>query len=127
MSTHPYTTERLERLELIFKSSPRKKELLKVARSVSDNLFRALVPLYLARGSTVDVTSPIASKWWAQHGVKISGPVVARALREHVGYARQMKTTGLQITPNGVKYVEACIVARQRVIPGVKNSFGYVA
>lgn len=100
------TKQRDTQLERLLSSNPKAKKLIKAARSNVDNLLRALIPLYVALpASGVRVTSGGTSRLWAKHGVKISGPAVARALREHVGYARGTKA-GPIITPNGLKYIE---------------------
>ncbi len=85
---------------------PRKANLIKAGKQ-KDQLLRSLIPLYVARG-TVEVSSGITSKFWAKHGITYAAPNVAKALREHVGYARRT-AKGPQITPNGVKYVEQAL------------------
>lgn len=86
---------------------PGKNALIK-AGTHPDQLLRSLIPLYLAQGSGVDVTSGVITTFWKKHGVKFAAPNAAKALRQHVGYARQTKG-GREITPNGVKYVEAAV------------------
>lgn len=86
---------------------PAKAALVK-AGSQPDQLLRSLIPLYLAQQSGAKVTSGTINKFWQKHGVKFAAPNAAKALREHVGYARASKN-GPQITPNGVKYVEAAL------------------
>lgn len=86
---------------------PAKAALVK-AGTQPDQLLRSLIPLYLAQGSGVDVTSGVIHKFWSKHGVKFAAPNAAKALREHVGYARQTKA-GREITPNGIKYVDAAL------------------
>jgi hypothetical protein len=78
-----------------------------------DQLLRSLIPLYLARNLGVEISSGTTSKFWARHGVKFAAPNAAKALREHVGYARRT-AKGPQITPNGVKYVEAAISGKKK-------------
>ncbi|MDP2269261.1 MAG: hypothetical protein Q8N23_01945 [Archangium sp.] len=85
---------------------PKKANLIKAGKQ-KDQLLRSLIPLYVARG-TVEVSSGITSKFWAKHGITYAAPNVAKALREHVGYARRT-AKGPQITPNGVKYVEQAL------------------
>ena len=63
--------------------------------------------LYVAKGA-FEVSSGTASKFWAKNGVSFAAPNVAKALREHVGYARRT-AKGPQITPNGIKYVEQAL------------------
>lgn len=92
---------------------PRKAELLRAGRTQKDQLLRSLVPLYLARNQSVEVTSGHTSKFWSLYGVKYAAPNAAKALREHVGFAR-LTRAGRQITPNGVKYVEAAMSGRAR-------------
>lgn len=86
---------------------PAKAQLIK-AGTQPDQLLRSLIPLYLAQGSGVDVTSGVITRFWKKHGVKFAAPNAAKALRQHVGYARQTKA-GREITPNGIKYVEAAV------------------
>jgi hypothetical protein len=74
-----------------------------------DSLFRALVPLYFTRAENVGhISSCDTANFWAAHGVKVQATVMAKVLREHVGYSRRTRG-GIQITPNGVKYVEAVL------------------
>ncbi|MFL5322232.1 MAG: hypothetical protein ACJ790_21425 [Myxococcaceae bacterium] len=86
---------------------PAKAHLIR-AGSQPDQLLRSLIPLYLAQESGVEVTSGTITAFWKKHGVKFAAPNAAKALREHVGYARATKA-GRQITPNGIKYVEAAL------------------
>ena len=87
---------------------PKRTALIKAGKQ-KDQLLRSLVPLYLAQKLTnVEITSGDTSEFWARHGVKYLAPNAAKALREHVGYARRTKL-GPQITPNGIKYVEAAL------------------
>jgi hypothetical protein len=86
---------------------PGKTALIKAGQQ-PDQLLRSLIPLYVAQGSGVDVTSGVITNFWKKHGVSFAAPNAAKALREHVGYARQTKA-GREITPNGVKYVEAAV------------------
>lgn len=95
----------LARLMRASKAGPK---LVKAAKKTNDNLLRALIPLYIARSVAVRVTSGGVSRFWNARGISISGPAVARAWREWVGYSRQTKT-GPQITPNGVNYVNAAL------------------
>ncbi len=97
-------------LDLVLKSleASSKRSVLIKAGKQKDQLLRSLIPLYLARNSNVEITSGVVSKFWKLHGVKYAAPNAAKALREHVGYARQTKT-GRQITPNGIKYVEQAL------------------
>lgn len=87
---------------------PKKAALIKAGRQQNDQLLRSLIPLYLAQKLSVEVSSGATSHFWKQQGVKYLAPNAAKALREHVGYARLTKT-GRQITPNGIKYVEAAL------------------
>ncbi len=84
-----------------------KKAALIKAGSQKDQLLRSLIPLYVAKGA-FEVSSGTASKFWAKNGVSFAAPNVAKALREHVGYARRT-AKGPQITPNGIKYVEQAL------------------
>lgn len=97
-------------LDLVLKAleaSSKRAMLIKAGRQ-KDQLLRSLIPLYLARNSNVEITSGVVSRFWKLHGVNYAAPNAAKALREHVGYARQTKT-GRQITPNGIKYVEQAL------------------
>jgi hypothetical protein len=102
----------VERLNRALVTHPRKDALVKAGKA-KDQLMRALIPLYLARGWDVEVTSGATSKLWKKYGVTFAPPNAAKALREHVGYARRTKA-GLQITPNGVKYVEQAFAAKKK-------------
>jgi hypothetical protein len=88
---------------------PQRAAILRAGRG-KDQLLRSLIPLYLAQGLEVDVTSGTVTKLWARHGVKFAAPNAAKALREHEGYARRTGA-GPLITPNGVKYVEDALAA----------------
>ena len=91
---------------------PKKAALIKAGKQ-KDQLLRSLIPLYVSRG-TVEVSSGLTSKFWAKHGVTYAAPNVAKALREHVGYARRTAKGGPQITPNGVKYVEQALSGKNK-------------
>lgn len=91
-------------------SSSKKAALIKAGKQ-KDQLLRSLIPLYVARN--VDVSSGVTSKFWAKHGVSFAAPNVAKALREHVGYARRT-AKGPQITPNGIKYVELALSGKNK-------------
>jgi hypothetical protein len=87
---------------------PKKAALIRSGKQ-KDQLLRSLVPLYLAQKlPNLEITSGDTSEFWKLHGVKYLAPNAAKALREHVGYARRTKS-GPQITPNGIKYVEAAL------------------
>jgi hypothetical protein len=83
---------------------PKKAALIKAGKQ-KDQLLRSLIPLYVAQKLDVEVTSGVASKLWARHGVTFAAPNAAKVLREHAGYAKR-NAKGVQITPAGVKYVE---------------------
>lgn len=86
-----------------------KRSMLVKAGKMKDQLLRSLIPLYVAQKMTdVEISSGDTSEFWKLHGVKFLAPNAAKALREHVGYARRTKV-GPQITPNGIKYVEAAL------------------
>lgn len=85
---------------------PKKAALIKAGKQ-KDQLLRSLSPLYVGRG-VVEVSSGTTSKFWAKHGITYAAPNVAKALREHVGYARRT-AKGPQITPNGIKYVDQAL------------------
>ncbi len=86
---------------------PRRADLVR-AGSQKDQLLRSLVPLYLGRIANVEVNSGLISRFWKKQGVSYFASNAAKALREHVGYARATKT-GRLITPNGVKYIESAL------------------
>ena len=89
-------------------SHPKRAALVKAGKQ-KDQLLRSLIPLYLAQKlADVEISSGDTSDFWKLHGVKFLAPNAAKALREHVGYARRTKV-GPQITPNGIKYVEAAL------------------
>ena len=87
-------------------SNSKKAALIKAGKQ-KDQLLRALIPLYVAKGN-IEVSSGTTTRFWAKHGVSFAAPNVAKALREHVGYARRT-AKGPQITPNGTKYVDAAL------------------
>lgn len=89
---------------------PKRAALIKAGKQ-KDQLLRSLIPLYLTKGG-YEITSGTTSKFWAKHGVTYAAPNAAKALREHVGYARRT-AKGLQITPNGIKYVEQSLAGRK--------------
>lgn len=91
-------------------SNSKKAALIKAGKQ-KDQLLRSLIPLYVARN--VDVSSGVTSKFWAKHGISFAAPNVAKALREHVGYARRT-AKGPQITPNGIKYVEQALSGKNK-------------
>jgi hypothetical protein len=93
----------LAQLVAAFEGHAKKAALIKAGKQ-KDQLLRALIPLYVSK-SQFEVSSGTASKFWAKYGVTFAAPNVAKALREHVGFARRT-AKGPQITPNGIKYVE---------------------
>ncbi len=88
---------------------PRRAALVKAGKQ-KDQLLRSLIPLYVTKGG-YEISSGTMSKFWAKHGVTYAAPNAAKALREHVGYARRT-SKGLQITPNGLKYVDQALAGR---------------
>lgn len=86
---------------------PQKAALLKAGKQ-KDQLLRSLIPLFIAQELEVEVSSGVASKFWAKHGVKFAAPNAAKVLREHAGYAKRT-AKGPQISPAGVKYVEEAL------------------
>jgi hypothetical protein len=84
------------------------REVLVRAGRMKDQLLRSLVPLYLVQDESVEITSGVISAFWKKQGIQYAAPNAAKALREHVGYARATKS-GRQITPNGVQYVESAL------------------
>jgi hypothetical protein len=101
----------LDLIEKALTKHPHRKQLLQGGVQ-KDQLLRSLVPLYLARSLDVEVNSGIISRFWKLHGVRYATPNAAKALREHVGYAR-IKGNGRQITPNGIRYVEDELLKRR--------------
>ena len=101
-------------LDLVLKSleSNAKRTMLVKAGKQKDQLLRSLIPLYLVRHSNVEISSGVVSHFWKLHGVKFAAPNAAKALREHVGYARNTKA-GRAITPNGIKYVEQALMMKK--------------
>jgi hypothetical protein len=89
----------------------KKSELIRAGKVHKDQLLRSLIPLYLGRNLELEVTSGHVSKFWSLYGVKYAAPNAAKVLREHVGFARNTRL-GRQITPNGIKYVEAAMNGR---------------
>lgn len=89
----------------------KKAELIRAGKVHKDQLLRSLIPLYLGRNLDTEVTSGHVSKFWSLYGVKYAAPNAAKALREHVGFARNTRL-GRVITPNGIKYVEAAMNGR---------------
>lgn len=89
------------------KGHARGKALLKAGKQ-KDQLLRSLIPLYLAKPLGIELTSGVASKFWAKHGVAFAAPNAAKVLREHKGYAKRGKD-GVRITEQGVAYVEAAL------------------
>lgn len=101
----------IDALSAAFEAHPKKAALIKGGKQ-KDQLLRALIPLYVGAKAGLDVSSGTTSKFWAKHGVKFAAPNAAKALREHVGYARRT-AKGVQITPNGVKYVETALSGKK--------------
>lgn len=97
----------LEKVLKAWHLHPKKHAFAKAGKK-KDQLLRSLIPLYLGRKDGLEITSGVMSKFWGKHGVKYQAPNAAKALREHVGYAKLTKS-GRQITPHGVKYVEAAL------------------
>lgn len=92
---------------------PKRQALVRAGKQ-KDQLLRSLIPLYIARKAELHLSSGAISRFWAVHGVKYAPPNAAKALRQHVGYAR-LDAKGRQITPNGIRYVEAALSpAKQR-------------
>lgn len=107
----PAANDALSTLLSTLDSHSKKAALIKAGKQ-KDQLLRSLIPLYVGRTANVEVSSGVTSKFWAEFGVKYAAPNAAKALREHVGYARRTKN-GNQITPNGVKYVDAALSGKK--------------
>ncbi|MBX7115639.1 MAG: hypothetical protein K1X64_15015 [Myxococcaceae bacterium] len=86
---------------------PRKKNLVKAGKK-KDQLLRSLIPLYLGRKLSLEISSGATSRFWALHGVKYKAPNAAKALRTHPGHTKRT-AKGPQITPKGVAYVEKAL------------------
>ncbi|OJT21356.1 hypothetical protein BO221_26395 [Archangium sp. Cb G35] len=86
------------------RAHPRHQELL-VAGRLKDQLLRSLIPFYLARSLSVEVTSGTTSRFWGELGVTYAAPNAAKALRLNTGFTRDTKK-GKALTAKGVKYVE---------------------
>lgn len=97
----------LSQLLAALQAHPSRAALLHLGNE-KDQLLRSLIPLYLARDLSVEVSSGTTSRFWARQGVKFAAPNAAKALREHEGYSRR-GADGPHITPAGVKYVEAAV------------------
>ncbi len=89
------------------KAHPKAKALARAGKQ-KDQLLRSLIPLYVARPLGLELTSGVASKFWAKHGVTFAAPNAAKVLREHKGYAKR-GSAGVRITEQGVAYVEAAL------------------
>lgn len=107
----PASDEPLAQVLAALDAHPKKAALIKAGKQ-KDQLLRSLIPLYVAR-SGIEISSGTTSKFWAAQGVTYAAPNVAKALREHVGYARRT-AKGPQITPNGIKYVEAALAGKTK-------------
>ncbi len=105
------TKDPLSQLISALDGNGKKAALIKAGKQ-KDQLLRSLIPLYISKGA-FEVSSGTTSKFWEKHGVKFAAPNVAKALREHVGYARRT-AKGAQITPNGVKYVEQALGGKNK-------------
>ena len=98
----------VEHLVAVLDHHPKRVALVKAGKQ-RDQLLRSLIPLYLGQKMhDVEITSGDTSHFWKLHGVKYLAPNAAKALREHIGFARRTKV-GPQITPNGIKYVETAL------------------
>jgi len=106
------TAAPVDQLVKALEAHPKRDALVKAGKQ-KDQLLRALIPLYVGRNVDGEVSSGATSKFWAKYGVKFAAPNAAKALREHVGYARRTKS-GPQITPNGVKYVEHAMASGRK-------------
>ncbi len=101
----------LHALLAALEAHPKKAALIKAGK-LKDQLLRSLIPLYVGAKAGIDVSSGTTSKFWSTHGITYAAPNAAKALREHVGYARRT-AKGVQITPNGIKYVEQAISGKR--------------
>jgi len=104
----------LQAILLLLDKHPKRPALIRAGKQ-RDDLLRALVPLYILKGTKEPhalVSSGTVSKFWKLHGVKIQGPRVARAWRERIGYSRVTRH-GRVLTPNGVQYVQHALEVRR--------------
>lgn len=99
----------VQELEAVRSNHPHGKVLAEIGTE-RDQLLRSLVPLYLARGTPLAVSSGAISRYWALHGVSFAAPNAAKALRQYRGYAKRT-ARGVSITPKGVQYVEGLLRA----------------
>lgn len=88
-------------------------KLIEAGKKQRDQLLRALIPLIIAKEVPhVFPRSPITcgdvERFWKAQGVRFLATNAAGVLRWHIGYSRRTKA-GPQITPNGVKYIEAAL------------------
>ncbi len=91
----------------LMEKHPKKIQLAKVGAS-KDQLLRSLIPLYLAKGENMEMTSGVISRFWKQQGINYAAPNAAKALRKHPGYSKDGQL-GKQIAPNGIRYVETAL------------------
>lgn len=101
----------LDTLLAALEAHPKKAALIKAGK-LKDQLLRSLIPLYVGSKAGIDVSSGTTSKFWSKHGITYAAPNAAKALREHVGFARRT-AKGVQITPNGIKYVEQALSGKR--------------
>jgi hypothetical protein len=73
-----------------------------------DQLLRSLIPLYVAKQFDLDLDSGEIARVWKRFRVQYAVPNAAKALREHVGYAKRT-SQGRRITKVGIRYVEAAL------------------
>ena len=100
----------LDLLVSALEAHPHRTDLVKAGKK-PDQLLRSLIPLYLVRKGD-GVSSGVTSRFWNLHGVRYAAPNAAKALREHKGFTK-IHRGGRQITPAGVKYVEAALKGKK--------------
>jgi len=110
--TGPSAPDALDVVVGRLESHGKRSALVKLGKQ-KDQLLRSLIPLYLAQGTKVEITSGVMSRFWKAHGVKYAAPNAAKALRNHAGYARDTKL-GKQITSTGIRYVEHALSSKLR-------------
>jgi hypothetical protein len=89
------------------RAHPMARALIRAGRR-RDQLLRSLIPLYIARQLVLDLDAGEIARVWRAFDVNYAVPNAAKALREHLGYARRTRT-GRRISSAGVKYVERAV------------------
>jgi hypothetical protein len=85
----------------------RRRAMVRAGRQ-RDQLLRSLLPLYVAQTMRLDLDSGAIARIWRRFNVPYAVPNAAKALREHVGFARRTPL-GRRITRAGIRYVERAL------------------